>query len=150
MAGPAPKPASQRRRRNAPERGEWITLPAENKGATPRWPLEGRTPAGWVELWRTPQAFVWEMQGEAVVYVVARYLLLRTELSDPTNKNSGVVGFWTELRQLEDALGISPSGMKSLRWQVGEMDMDDGADGPGGTDADVLDIEERRRLMTGG
>lgn len=149
MAGPAPKPASQRRRRNAPERGEWITLPEAHEMETPRWPLSGRTPAGWVEMWRTPQSYVWEMQGSATVFLVARYLMLRTELSDPTNDISGVVGFWSELRQMEDRLGLNPTSMKALRWNVGEMDAADGK-GTADKDADVVDIAARRKLITGG
>ena len=73
MPGPPPKPAGERRRRNATV--AMTQLPAEGRiGAAPEWPLprllldepglvdllEGREAELWAELWATPQAVAWE------------------------------------------------------------------------------------------
>ncbi|RCL84430.1 MAG: hypothetical protein DBW62_08640 [Microbacterium sp.] len=49
------------------ESGLIRTLPKERTGPTPKWPLRGRARAGeaalWAEMWRKPQAIVWEEEG---------------------------------------------------------------------------------------
>lgn len=115
MPGPAPK--KYVRRRNA--RPDWVQLPAEGRtGPTPKWPLKGRTPAGWVDLWRTPQAVMWEQQGNELL--VARYLKLRNLIQNPDSLEDVNAASWGELRQLEDRLGLSPMAMKRLMWEVEE------------------------------
>jgi hypothetical protein len=119
VPGPAPKPASERRRRNAAP--GTVRLPAEGRnGEPPAWPLrfmedaeQAEREAGvWAELWATPQAVAWERLGAGTVRTVARYvrLLAVAEL--------GSVPYAAEARQLEDRLGLTPMSMLRLRWEI--------------------------------
>ncbi len=102
MPGPAPNPDA--RRRNA--RVGVVKLPAEGRTApAPAWPFSGETPQIWADLWRKPQAVMWEQQ--QIVHVVARYVLT---LDTPA--------LWPETRQLEDRLGLNPKAMRALLWEV--------------------------------
>ncbi len=115
MPGPAPKPDSQRRRRNAAP--PTLRLPAAGRsGSVPHWPLDGKPPPVWAKLWRQPQAVAWEKLH--LQRVVARYaaLLVRAE--------SGDRYAWPEVRQLEDRLGLTPMAMLRLRWEVDDADDD--------------------------
>jgi hypothetical protein len=113
MPGPAPK--SEPVRRNS--RVGTLKLPAEGrKGPTPKWPLDGKPPAVWAEIWRTPQAVAWERFGWT--RVVARYckVLVRAETAvDPVTMS--------EARQLEDRLGLTPKAMRSLLWEIATDDV---------------------------
>jgi hypothetical protein len=110
MPGPAPKPAEQRRRRNAPL-ANTVKLPAEGRsGVPPAWPLGGAEPISWPALWATPQAAAWERLGWT--WVVARYARALE------HANVGNVGVMAECRQLEDRLGLSPMAMLRLRWEI--------------------------------
>ncbi len=122
--GPAPKPASQRRRQN--KTNAVMRLPKTGRtGPVPPWPLSKRMTkpesALWTELWGTPQAVAWETFGWS--RVVARYvavtLLAETTFSAP---------LLSEARQLEDRLGLSPMAMLRLRWEIIEGG-DETADG---------------------
>lgn len=114
---PGPAPQKYVRRRNA--RPDWVQLPADGRdGPTPKWPLKGRTPAGWVDLWRTPQSVMWEQQGGEIL--VARYLKLRNLIQNPDSLEDVNAAAWGELRQLEDRLGLSPMAMRRLMWEVDE------------------------------
>lgn len=114
MPGPPPKHPTQRRRRN--NKPDLLALPAEGrKGRAPKWPLT--TPskdeaAVWSEAWRTPQAAAWERLGWK--RTVARYVrfLVQSEQPDATAK------MLSEVRQLEDRLGLTPMSMLRLRWEV--------------------------------
>lgn len=111
MTGPAPKPAEQRRRRNAPL-ANTLKLPSEGRGGeTPRWPLRTDAPDVWAELWRTPQAVAWERLGWT--RIVARYVQVLAEAE--VSLSPGLLG---EVRQLEDRLGLTPLSMLRLRWEV--------------------------------
>lgn len=118
MPGPEPKKDSERRRRNAPL-ANTVKLPATGrKGNTPRWPLNGRTPRGWVGLWKKPQAIMWERNGDELL--VARYLHLRNMVQQPEDLNSVKPTVLGELRQMEDRLGLSPMALLRLRWEIVE------------------------------
>lgn len=115
MPGPAPNPNA--RRRNA--RPDWVSLPAEGRsGKAPGWPLEGRAPAGWVALWRLPQAVMWE-RDNAVVQV-ATYLLTRDAAHEALGRGEPNAALLSELRQIEDRLGLSPMALKRLQWEISE------------------------------
>lgn len=115
MPGPAPKPNA--RRRNA--RPDWVTLPAEGRsGKAPAWPLSGRAPAGWAELWRLPQAVMWERDNAAVQ--VATYLMTRNSAHDALERGEPNAALLSELRQIEDRLGLSPMALKRLQWEISE------------------------------
>jgi hypothetical protein len=114
MPGPAPKRPEQRRRPNSGV--QLVPLPSEGrKGAVPDWPI-GRPSKGerelWAELWRTPQAVMWEQLGWT--RVVARYtrIVLASEMPD------AMVSLLGEVRQMEDRLGLSPMAMKRLGWDI--------------------------------
>lgn len=112
--GPPPKPADQRRRRNATP--NTTKLPAEGReGDAPEWPLPAHSEAEavvWAEVWTTPQAVAWEQLGWT--RTVARYVrvLVEAELPDAAAAKLG------EVRQLEDRLGLSPMAMLRLRWEI--------------------------------
>lgn len=123
MPGPPPKPAGERRRRNATV--AMTQLPAEGRrGPAPEWPLprllldepelvdllEAREADLWAELWSTPQAVAWERL--KWTRTVARYV--RFEVRAET----GDLKAGAEARLLEDRLGLSPHAMLRLRWEV--------------------------------
>lgn len=145
--GPPPKPADQRRRRNATPGVTY--LPAEgHPWGPPDWPydlwLDGEHDL-WRELWSSPQAAAWSRLGAGVVRVVARYVRLscRAEgvaAGKATMADAQVLG---EVRQLEDRLGLSPMAMLRLRWEVVA---DEVAEARAGV-ASVAPVERRIRAV---
>ena len=123
MPGPAPKPADQRRRRNAPL-ANTVQLPAAGRpGPPPPWPLTRQVDLEatiWAELWSTPQAAAWERLGVSAARVVARYTHLLAQLEDGAagSKPTAAAMFLGEVRQLEDRLGLTPMAMLRLRWEI--------------------------------
>src|SRR5690349_13182572 len=63
VSGPPPDPAALKRSRPSDQAG-WTTIPAEGrKGRPPAWPLTDQDPREaviWRELWKRPQAVMWE------------------------------------------------------------------------------------------
>ena len=114
MPGPPPKHPAQRRRRN--NKPDLLALPAEGrKGRAPKWPLPEQSKAEakvWVEMWHTPQAAAWERLGWN--RTVARYVRFLVEAEKPESS----VALLSEVRQLEDRLGLTPMSMLRLRWEV--------------------------------
>lgn len=113
MAGFGPPRSSTRQ----PNRGlgtqPKLVLPSRGRqGDTPKWPLGGRPPKVWGELWELPQAVAWEQL--RMERVVARYAqkLVRAEKPDAP------AAILSEVRQLEDRLGMSPMAMLRLRWEI--------------------------------
>lgn len=118
MSAPGPPPNPNARRRNA--RPDWVTLPATGrKGPTPRWPLPGRVQRGWVDLWRMPQAVIWDRDN--AVMQVANYLVTRNMAQDALLEGKPNAALLAELRQMEDRLGLSPMALKRLQWEIGEV-----------------------------
>lgn len=117
MAGMGPPPNPNRRRRNV---GPSTTkLPAEGReGEVPPWPLpkgksaprNRREAEVWAELWRTPQAVMWERL--AWTRTVARYVRFLVQVE------AGDVRIASEVRQMEDRLGLNPLALLRLRWVV--------------------------------
>lgn len=115
--GPAPKDPSQRRRRN--KTATRALLPAEGRtGETPVWPLPEDDRIGdaelslWADLWRLPQAVVWERLGyfrEVALYV--RHQILA---------EFGSLDHAKEARMRSDRLGLTPDSMRRLQWEVVE------------------------------
>lgn len=87
----------------------------------PRWPLgTPATPAerkAWRELWRTPQALVWERQG--IVRVVARFCRVMVEAEQRGAKAAALA----EARQLEDRLGLTPMALRFLLWTIEDAEI---------------------------
>jgi hypothetical protein len=116
VPGPAPKPAAQRARRNAPLANTIKLPPGGRVGDPPAWPLPSAEPETWGALWATPQAVQWERMGWT--RVVARYAHL-VEITEVSKASALIFG---EVRQMEDRLGLSPMAMLRLRWEVDELD----------------------------
>lgn len=94
-----------------------LLLPAKGReGKPPAWPLpriasrvELRT---WAKLWATPQAVAWENLGyHDVVGRYCRLLVASDEVGAPT-------ALLSEVRQLEDRLGLTPVAMRRLLWVI--------------------------------
>lgn len=97
---------------------DYVTLPAEGRdGPAPEWPLELVTPdefAFWGKLWQKPQALVWEITG--LEFAVALYVRTYFEAATP----GAVSGLKTAALRMENDLGLSLLGMKTLGWQIGD------------------------------
>lgn len=73
----------------------------------------------WRDLWRTPQAVAWDELGAG--RVVARYVAFVAAMTDLSADASAslVKTLATEVRLLEDRLGLSPMAMRHLGWEIG-------------------------------
>ncbi|MDO4630864.1 MAG: hypothetical protein Q4A82_01025 [Corynebacterium sp.] len=143
MSGPPRKPHGASRTKGASHYVVAFLPAAGRQGKTPAWPLDGAAPEGWAELWRCPQAVMWEKNGSYLA--VARYLKLRNLVHSLTAL-AVKPAWYTELRNTEDALGLSPKGMQNLRWQITTDDIVNEEPGAPGDDF-VSSIDERRRRM---
>lgn len=120
-----PKHPSQRRRRNKDAAVDPILrLPAGGRvGPTPSWPLDGQSEderVAWDEVWHSPQAAAWERTG-VPCRVVARYVRLSIQAEQVGAK----AALASEVRQMEDKLGLNPRAMMSLRWAVDDDEVAD-------------------------
>jgi hypothetical protein len=135
MPGPAPNPNA--RRRNL--RPEWRRLPASGRTEEPpAWPLGKPTrpeAALWDELWHSPQAIAWESFGWA--RTVARY----TRCAVRAERRGALGVLLSEVRQLEDRLGLNPMAMKRLQWVIA-TDVDE--EQPRGELDNVADLDRYR------
>ncbi|WP_313547498.1 hypothetical protein [Corynebacterium sp.] len=94
-----------------------VRLPAKGRtGAVPKWPLSGRAQKGWAQLWRLPQAVMWERQQS--YFAVARYLRLRNAVDAVGSAEAIRPSLLAELRHLETALGLNPKGLQVLGWEI--------------------------------
>ena len=122
MPGPAPKPESQRRRRNAAP--TTLKLPAEGRsGNVPTWPLLGRAPRLWADLWTLPQAAAWEQL--RMHRLVAKYVQdsvdvanLRTLMAKSGEPPAQYASLKSRLDRLEAELGLTPTGLLKNRWEI--------------------------------
>lgn len=116
---PLPKPADQRRRRNAPL-ANTVKLPrAGRQGPPPPFPegkLSKADAAVWAELWATPAAAAWERNNWT--RVVARYLRVSRAAEKALAAGDVSAMLLGEVRQLEDRLGLTPIAMLRLRWEI--------------------------------
>lgn len=117
MPGPAPKDPASRRRRNASV-GKTVLPSGGRVGDVPAWPLSRDEPSLWADLWRTPQAAAWERLGWT--RVVARYAVLIEAVED--SEGVPAAALLGEVRQMEDRLGLNPKAMRSLLWEVADLD----------------------------
>jgi hypothetical protein len=138
MPGPAPNPNA--RRRNT--RLEWRRLPASGReGDPPEWPLSKPTKAEvelWRQLWASPQAVAWEAFGW--VRAVARYCRATIQ----AEKRGAVAFLLSEVRQMEDRLGLNPKALKHLQWVIA-ADVED--EQPHGVSDNVTDLDHFRELL---
>lgn len=119
--GPPPDPGSVRQAKLADRggllaRNGWTTLPAAGRQApAPDWPLptsNAREREVWAELWRKPQALVWEQFGQQ--HIVGLYVRRLVE----SEARSAPVSLSTLVRQLADTLGLTTPGLVSNRWRI--------------------------------
>lgn len=120
---PLPKPASERRRRNAPL-ANTLKLPrAGRKGKPPAFPsgeLSDYDAKVWADLWRTPMAVAWELNNYH--RTVARYLRVMRAAEDALDGGDINAAALAEVRQLEDRLGLTPMALLRLRWEIDGSD----------------------------
>ncbi len=120
---PLPKPADQRRRRNAPLANTLKLPKAGRQGPPPPFP-EGKLSAAdarvWAELWSTPAAAAWELNSWH--RVVARYLRMLRASDKALSAGEPSATLLAEVRQLEDRLGLTPVAMLRLRWEIDDSD----------------------------
>lgn len=111
-----PNPPKMDPARGARGRGP-TKLPKEGRtGRTPRWPLEVEASVeekkAWRELWKLPQAVMWEKQ--RITRTVARYCRAMVEAEEPGAKP----GLHAQVTAMEDRLGLTPKAMRLLLWEV--------------------------------
>lgn len=148
--GPAPKPASQRRRNVKPTRGDWQFLPKVKYTAetVPAMPIRDdgeewsdRCRRAWVSMWTDPSSGMWSEGDMALVE-------LALELYDRAKESTSAA---VEYRQLMDRLGVSVKGKRDHRWMVSEGDDGSMAPAPqpkaGGQAQTVSAIDDYRRRM---
>lgn len=112
-SGPPPDPNALRRER---DKGEWSLLPAAGRqGDAPVWPLTGHSEREadlWGDLWRKPQALMWERNGQKLeVALLVRNLALVEDPRSPVNLG-------TLVRQQMDSLGLTTPGLRANRWRI--------------------------------
>lgn len=109
MPGPAPKDASQRRRRNEPARGEWVDLEPLSAPVLPELP-EGEwspiTVMTWAAWRQDPVTAQWSSSDVAYALDTIRLY----EQMTPSSAN--------EVRIRMDGLGLTPKGKRDLRWRI--------------------------------
>jgi len=114
-SGPAPDPEALRRERDA---DEWETLPAKGRpGRAPAWPLGKATALErrfWTREWKRPQAIVWERNGQELE--VALYVRALADSLQP----GAPVTLLRLVRQHQEDLGISLTGLARHRWRIEE------------------------------
>lgn len=112
-SGPPPNPNALNRERDA---GVWIDLPAAGRaGRAPAWPLSkatARERSLWQEMWRKPQAIMWERFGQQLE--VALFVRRFVEASEP----GAALMLTTIVRQMHESLGISTPGLLRNRWRI--------------------------------
>lgn len=107
-------------------------------GPIPKWPLPGKAPAAWADLWRLPQAQAWEELH--LTRVVARYTA-KLVIAEDDDCGPSIL---SEVRQLEDRLGLSAMSMLRLRWAIGGTE-ESASDGG----AQVATMNDYRRAAGG-
>jgi hypothetical protein len=113
-SGPAADPSSER----SEQRGlQFKLLPREGfTGRVPAFPLPkptARERAVWRELWRTPQAAMWNVERWRMrtVGMYCRWTV-RAEALDAT------AATMTQTQRLGDQLGLTPAGLKENGWRL--------------------------------
>lgn len=130
MPGPPPKPASQRRRRNAAPAVQKLPAGGRTLRERPQLPLEDPCPstvAWWETIWASPMAAVWL---EADVPALVRL----AQLVDAVARGHSDARILAEIRHLEDRFGLSPLARRRLQWEIDQASAGDEA--PGGAKTD--------------
>lgn len=116
-SGPVPDPDALRRSRPS-DQASWTTLPAAGRaGPPPAWPLTRATKREldrWAIEWAKPQAVMWEADHQADQ--VAQYVRAFVE----AERRGAAVTLRTHVKQLEEILGLSLTGLARNRWRIGD------------------------------
>ena len=122
MARPI-NPHSRRQRHLAKtgQAADFVSIPAAGyTGSVPGWPLDTEPARAeldmWNSLWTTPQATMWASMH--INHVIARYVMV-TCLAEETQQ----AGLLTEVRQMEDRLGLTPLSLQKLQWKIEHQDI---------------------------
>lgn len=125
--GPAPKPPEQRRNRSAPQRGEWVDLPAVSTPVLPAleesWDWHPRTAALW-NAWREDPATTQFGPAEVAAAVELAWLVdefATGNVRDPEGDEKQAAReriTAAELRLRMDGLGLTAKGKRDLRWRA--------------------------------
>ena len=116
--GPAPKDPAQRRRRNAPARGEWVDLPQLKEPVLPEIPdgnWSERTRNAW-ELWRADPATT-QYSSAAIAQAINLLHLFEGWVQGDEK--------YSEVRLTMDGLGLTPKGKRDLRWRAPQETKDE-------------------------
>jgi hypothetical protein len=113
-SGPQPDPNSATSER----RGlQFKLLPREGfTGRVPAFPLpkpSARERAVWTQLWRTPQAAMWDLERWRMPSI-GLYCRLFVRAESPESSSSLVA----QLHRLADQLGLTPAGLKENGWRM--------------------------------
>jgi hypothetical protein len=112
-SGPPPDPNALRRER---DKGEWTMLPAAGRqGDPPVWPLLGHSEREawlWADLWRKPQALMWERYSQEIEVALYVRNLCQAELP------GSPINLGTLVRQQSDSLGLTTPGLRANRWRI--------------------------------
>lgn len=113
-SGPAPEPNALRRDRK--DDATWETLPAAGReGPTPEWPLKQATTREseiWAQLWKRPQAVMWERNEQELE--VALFVRNFAE----AEQRGAAKGLRDLVRQGMEALGLSIPGLQRNHWKI--------------------------------
>lgn len=126
MPGPAPK--EERRRRNAPARGEWCDIPLRNPAPAPEMPRPPKQ--GWAEQTKRAWAAWWAdgastMWSSADIEAVNQLVDLHHDFSTYEGTR-GKAGLAAEIRQRMDGLGLTQKGKRDMRWRAVDQETDEG------------------------
>ena len=113
-SGPPADPNSER----SEQRGlAFKLLPREGfTGRVPAYPLpdpSARERALWKELWRTPQAAMWNVERWRI-RIVGMYCRAWVRAEDPESPASVL----TQVNRLGDQLGLTPAGLRDNGWRL--------------------------------
>ncbi|MGW0419473.1 phage terminase small subunit [Streptomyces sp. NPDC003015] len=116
--GPKPNPGARHSRHRVDERSVTYLPPDGCQDEPPPMP-PGRAWSDaeaehWRELWRSPQAHVWD---DSVSLTVASLVVATSTILGPGRVSAQLIG---EQRALSNDLGLTPTAMERLRWVVGE------------------------------
>lgn len=116
--GPLSNPNARQSRGIASKK---LQLPMEGyQGPIPEWPLVEATSIElerWERMWRTPMAAAWvRMHIDTVVARYVRVALLAESFDHETSV--AMANIKGEARQLETLLGLNPSALKRLEWEI--------------------------------
>lgn len=130
---PTPKPPHLRRRRNPVQGGEWTSAPgvAPKRPATPRG-LKAAAKAWWTAAWTSDLSVGWTASE-------IRLLERGARLADACAKPDASMACFTELRRIEDAMGLTRAGRMKLRVLPADDEL------PAAHGRTIADLAARRR-----